>query len=51
MQNRKKNIVKQIVSCDDEAITKLTWEEVLELLQTYPKIEYIREVHEHEKER
>jgi SNF2 family DNA or RNA helicase len=34
MQNRKKGIVKKIVSCDDEAITKLTWEDVLELLQT-----------------
>ncbi|MFA6118449.1 MAG: DEAD/DEAH box helicase [Parachlamydiales bacterium] len=34
MQNRKKNLVKKVVSCDDEAISKLTWEEVLELLQT-----------------
>lgn len=34
LQNRKKGIVKKIVSCDEEAITKLTWEEVLELLQT-----------------
>ncbi len=34
MQNRKKGIVKKIVSCDDEAITKLTWEDVLELLRT-----------------
>jgi len=34
MQNRKKGLVKKIVSCDDEAISKLTWEEVLELLQT-----------------
>ncbi|MEM7174545.1 MAG: SNF2-related protein [Chlamydiota bacterium] len=34
MQQRKKGIVKKIVSCDDEAITKLTWEDVLELLQT-----------------
>lgn len=34
MQNKKKNIVKKIVSCDDDAITKLTWEDVLELLQT-----------------
>lgn len=33
MQNRKRGIVKKIVSCDDEAITKLTWEDVLELLQ------------------
>lgn len=34
MHDRKKGIVKKIVSCDDEAITKLTWEDVLELLQT-----------------
>lgn len=34
MQNRKRGIVKKIVSCDDEAITKLTWEDVLELLRT-----------------
>ncbi|SCC90255.1 Uncharacterized protein SCG7086_AV_00130 [Chlamydiales bacterium SCGC AG-110-P3] len=34
LQNRKKGLVKQIVSCDDEAMSKLTWEEVLELLQT-----------------
>lgn len=34
MQNRKKGLVKKIVSCDEEAISKLTWEEVLELLQT-----------------
>ena len=34
MQNRKKGIVKKVVSCDDEAITKLTWEDVLDLLQT-----------------
>ncbi len=33
MQKRKKGLVKKIVSCDDEAISKLTWEEVLELLQ------------------
>ncbi len=33
MQNRKKGLVKKVVSCDDEAISKLTWEEVLELLQ------------------
>lgn len=37
MQNRKKGLVKKIVSCDDEAITKLTWEDVLELLQTESK--------------
>ncbi len=34
MQQRKKGLVKKVVSCDDEAISKLTWEEVLELLQT-----------------
>ncbi len=34
MQNRKKGLVKKIVSCDDEAISKLTWEDVLELLKT-----------------
>ncbi len=34
MQKRKKGLVKSIVSCDDEALTKLTWEDVLELLQT-----------------
>ncbi len=34
MQNRKKGLVKKVVSCDDEAISKLTWEDVLELLQT-----------------
>lgn len=34
MQKRKKGLVKKVVSCDDEAITKLTWEDVLELLKT-----------------
>lgn len=34
LQNRKKGIVKKVISSDDEAIAKLTWEEVLELLQT-----------------
>ncbi|MDX8431187.1 MAG: DEAD/DEAH box helicase [Candidatus Algichlamydia australiensis] len=34
LQNRKKGIVKKVVSCDEEAIAKLTWEDVLELLQT-----------------
>ncbi|MFV0339783.1 MAG: SNF2-related protein, partial [Parachlamydiaceae bacterium] len=33
MQNRKKELVRQVISCDEEAIGKLTWEEVLELLQ------------------
>jgi SNF2 family DNA or RNA helicase len=34
MQKRKKGLVKKVVSCDDEVISKLTWEDVLELLQT-----------------
>lgn len=34
LQNRKKGLVKKVVNSDDEAIAKLTWEEVLELLQT-----------------
>jgi SNF2 family DNA or RNA helicase len=34
LQNRKKELVQQVVACDEEAISKLTWEEVLELLQT-----------------
>jgi SNF2 family DNA or RNA helicase len=34
MQKRKKGLVKKVVSCDDEAIAKLTWEDVLELLRT-----------------
>lgn len=34
LQNRKRGIVKKVITCDEEAIGKLTWEEVLELLQT-----------------
>lgn len=34
LQQRKSSLVTQIVTNDDEAITKLTWEEVLEILQT-----------------
>jgi SNF2 family DNA or RNA helicase len=34
LQNRKKERVRQVISCDEDAIDKLTWEEVLELLQT-----------------
>lgn len=34
LQQRKKGLVRKVISCDDEAIAKLTWEEVLELLQT-----------------
>jgi len=34
MQNRKKGIVKEVINCDEEVISKLTWEEVLELLKT-----------------
>ena len=33
LQERKRGLVKKVVSCDDEAVSKLTWEEVLELLQ------------------
>ncbi len=33
LQNRKRGLVKKVVSCDEEAVAKLTWEEVLELLQ------------------
>lgn len=31
--NRKKDLVKKIVNCDEEVLGKLTWEEVLELLE------------------
>lgn len=34
LQKRKKELVKMVIKCDDDAIAKLTWEEVLELLQT-----------------
>lgn len=34
LQNRKRGLVKKVVSSDEDAISKLTWEEVLELLQT-----------------
>lgn len=34
LQNRKKGLVKKVIACDEEAMTKLTWEEVLELLKT-----------------
>lgn len=34
LQERKKGLVKKIINTDEEAIEKLTWEEVLELLQT-----------------
>jgi SNF2 family DNA or RNA helicase len=34
MQKKKKGLVKKVVSCDDEAISKLSWEDVLELLKT-----------------
>lgn len=33
LQNRKKELVRQVVNCDEEAMSKLTWEEVLELLK------------------
>jgi SNF2 family DNA or RNA helicase len=34
LQNRKRGLVKKVIASDEEAISKLTWEEVLELLQT-----------------
>lgn len=34
LQNRKRGLVTEVMSSDDEEIAKLTWEEVLELLQT-----------------
>lgn len=34
LQQRKKGLVKKVIGSDDEAVSKLTWEEVLELLQT-----------------
>lgn len=34
LQNRKRGLAKQVVTTDDEAIAKLTWDEVLELLKT-----------------
>lgn len=34
LHNRKKGLVKDVVSRDEDMIAKLTWEEVLELLQT-----------------
>lgn len=33
MQDKKRGLVKQVICTDDEAMSKLTWEEVLELLQ------------------
>lgn len=35
LQNCKRGFVKKVVSCDEESVAKLTWEEVLELLQAY----------------
>ncbi len=34
LQNRKRGLARQVVTTDDEAIAKLTWDEVLELLKT-----------------
>ncbi|NGX57920.1 MAG: RNA polymerase-associated protein RapA [Chlamydiae bacterium] len=34
MQNRKRGLVTKVISSDEEAMSKLTWEEVLELLKT-----------------
>jgi len=36
LQHRKKGLFKKLINTDEEAIPKLTWAEVLELLQTYP---------------
>lgn len=33
LQNRKRGLVKKVITSDEEALSKLTWEEVLELLQ------------------
>ncbi|MCH9633603.1 MAG: RNA polymerase-associated protein RapA [Chlamydiae bacterium] len=33
MQDKKRGLVKKVICTDDEAMSKLTWEEVLELLQ------------------
>jgi len=34
LQDRKKGLVKKVITSDEEAIDKLTWEEIFELLQT-----------------
>lgn len=34
LQNRKRGLMQEVVSGDEEALAKLSWEEVLELLQT-----------------
>jgi SNF2 family DNA or RNA helicase len=34
MQKKKQGLVKKVVSCDEEALAKLTWEDVLQLLET-----------------
>jgi len=34
MQNRKRGLVKKVISSDEETMSKLTWEDVLELLKT-----------------
>lgn len=34
LQKRKRGLVQKVITSDDEVISKLTWEEVLELLQT-----------------
>lgn len=34
LHKRKQGLVKKVISSDEEALSKLTWEEVLELLQT-----------------
>ena len=34
LQNSKKELVEQVIKSDDDVIVKLTWEDVLDLLQT-----------------
>lgn len=33
LQRRKEGLVREVISCDEEVISKLTWEEVLQLLE------------------
>ena len=34
LQNRKKDLISDLVECDDDVLSKLTWEDVLSLLRT-----------------
>ncbi len=34
LQNRKKDLISDLVECDDDVLSKLTWEDVLNLLRT-----------------